>query len=82
MSRKVITSRGNVAYIKNTLHDGTVRDSMEGYVIPYDEYHIPIVKRLFLICEQIEKNKAIREAEKLLKEQEENNQEEQKDVIL
>ena len=76
MAKKVVLPSGNVAYVTNTLADGTVRDSMEGYVIPYDEAHIPIVKQLFQICDSIRICQAEREREKLLKEL----QEENKDV--
>lgn len=63
MARKVILPSGAVAYVENILADGTVRDSMEGYVIPYDEAHIPIMKRFFAICDAIESRIAAREAE-------------------
>lgn len=36
MARKVITNRGNVAYVTHVLKDGTRLDTMEGYVIPYN----------------------------------------------
>lgn len=43
--REVILSTGKKAYVTNILADGTERDSMEGYKVPYNEntavaYHI------------------------------------------
>ena len=37
MAKKVVLSSGKVAYVTNILKDGTVRDSMEGFEIPYNE---------------------------------------------
>lgn len=37
MARKVVLSSGKVAYVTNIMADGTVRDSMEGYTLPYNE---------------------------------------------
>ena len=37
MAKKVVLPSGTVAYVINVLADGTVRDSMEGYTIPYNE---------------------------------------------
>lgn len=43
--REVILSSGKKAYVTHIMADGTERDSMEGYPIPYNEktavaYHI------------------------------------------
>ena len=37
MAKKVTLSSGKVAYVTNILKDGTVRDSMEGFEVPYNE---------------------------------------------
>ena len=37
MARKVVLSSGKVTYVTNIMADGTVRDSMEGYMLPYNE---------------------------------------------
>ena len=37
MAKRVVTASGREAYITNVLSDGTVRDSMEGYTLPYNE---------------------------------------------
>lgn len=66
MARKVITNEGNVAYVTHVLKDGTRLDTMEGYVIPYTEENIPIIKRFFSVCENILEQVEKRNAEKLL----------------
>ena len=37
MAKKVVLSSGKIAYVTNILKYGTVRDSMEGFEIPYNE---------------------------------------------
>ena len=66
MARKVITNEGNVAYVTHVLKDGTRLDTMEGYVIPYTEENIPIIKRCLSVCENILEQVEKRNAEKLL----------------
>ena len=74
MARKVITNRGNVAYVTHVLKDGTRLDTMEGYVIPYNEQNIPVIQNFFNVCEHI-----LRQAEKRYLKKKQKEQEEQKE---
>ncbi len=71
MARKVITNEGNVAYVSHVLKDGTELDTMEGYVIPYTEKNIPVIKSFFNVCENILRQIEKRNAEKLLQQKSE-----------
>lgn len=50
-------SSGKVVNITNTMADGTVRDSMEGYVLEYNENTKHIFETAEAICRQIHARK-------------------------
>lgn len=58
MAQKVVLSSGKVAYITNTLADGTQRDSMEGFVLRENEQTKPIFDVFYSVLRSIQKREA------------------------